>query len=103
MRFTDSIIDSIGLFLVTMTLVGCLPPTQADLRPLVSACGAYSVMEVPDEPAPTPGVCKTCGGRGVLGDGVIKIPCPDCQKSKQQEKQKCQTGTCPTPRPATAR
>ena len=96
-RFFYSLADTLGLFTVTVLAAGCLHvhgPLH-DLRPFVATCGAYAMTDAQAPPAPTPTVCKTCGGKGVLGDGRIEIPCPDC--TKKQEATTCQNKTCTVP------
>lgn len=91
-RLSRSICDAVGLITLSLAIVGCIPLAQmrSDLRPLVAACGAYA-LAAPETPKP-PAVCRTCGGKKVLGDGTIKIPCPDCTPKKESER--CQTGSC---------
>jgi hypothetical protein len=93
-----AILDSLGA--VTLFAAATLPlsctslPTTTDLQPLVATAGQYSMLAQPapdDEPS---GVCGTCGtpvppGGGYLGDGTVKLPCPECNESGQP---KC---TCP--------
>lgn len=96
-RLLTSIADSCGLVLVTTMMAGCLhvPGPCHELRPFVAVCGAYSLVAAPPSPSPVPAVCKTCGGKGVLGDGRVAVPCPDCQKKK--ETSQCQSQTCTAP------
>lgn len=73
-------LDGIGasILLAASTLpVGCvpLPSGRADLQPFVAASGSYAVL---DATKPKPAVCETCGGKGVVGDGRIEVPCPQC-------------------------
>ena len=87
--------------------LGC--STQEDLRPFVAVAGAYGIMQTEPTPATAPGVCENCGGRGVVGDGVIEIPCPACRKGELFEvivqppatlpaAPPCKDGTCPPSR-----
>lgn len=84
----ESVIESIGA--VAMVAAATLPVAcvhverPVDLQPRVAAFGAYSTME-PSEDVIS-GVCSTCGskvppGGGWLGDGTVKVPCPECNKS----------------------
>ena len=83
-----AILDSLGAVAVmaAMTLpFGCVkvPATQADLQPLVAVAGQYAMQsQAAPKPAPS-GVCPNCGtkvppGGGWVGDGTIKVPCPEC-------------------------
>jgi hypothetical protein len=83
-----AITDSLGAVAVmaAMTLpFGCVkvPATQADLQPLVAVAGQYAMLsQGAPKPAPS-GVCSNCGakvppGGGWVGDGTIKVPCPEC-------------------------
>ena len=83
-----AILDSFGAVAVTaaMTLpLGCVQPpaTQGDLQPLVAVSGTYAMLSR-SVPAPA-GVCSNCGtkvppGGGFVGDGRVKVPCPECNK-----------------------
>ena len=52
------------------------------VEPFVAVSGYYSIMAAAQKPTPKPkpdsGVCETCHGSGVLGDGVQKLTCGDC-------------------------
>lgn len=88
------IADSIGasvLVLVGTLPLGCLPHMRDDLQPLVAASGAYGLVSAQEPPPPAPGVCRTCRGKGVVGDGVVEVPCPDCQPAAQKP-QVCDCG-----------
>lgn len=39
---------------------------------------AEVVIATYEAPTAPSGVCDTCGGDGILGDGTIQRPCPDC-------------------------
>jgi DNA-directed RNA polymerase subunit RPC12/RpoP len=79
--------DVIGVSVMFLA-VGCaLSPGVQNLQPVVAAAGQYALMAAPDagpSPAPKPaGKCGTCGapvppGGGTLGDGTVKVPCPEC-------------------------
>lgn len=86
-----AVIESIGavtLLAAAALPLSCVPhPTHAgaDLQPLVAVTGQYSMLTQQEKPS---GVCGTCGaknppGGGFLGDGVIKTPCPECNKHAQ--------------------
>lgn len=70
------------LLIAVVLLVGCdLAPSNApDYSAGISlACGvAGALPDAPPEPEPDDDVCRSCGGTGWLGDGVIKTDCPDC-------------------------
>jgi hypothetical protein len=83
-----AILDSLGVVAVVAALtlpLGCvkLPAKQADLQPLVAVAGQYAMQSQSNpKPAPT-GTCPNCGakvppGGGWVGDGTIKVPCPEC-------------------------
>lgn len=79
--------DVIGVSVMFLA-VGCaFSPSIENLQPFVAATGQYALMAAPDagpSPAPKPaGKCGTCGtpvppGGGTLGDGTVKVPCPEC-------------------------
>jgi hypothetical protein len=83
-------VDSLGTMVVMFAGVvplGChdraAPP--ADLQPLVAVTGQYAMTSrTAPKPAPT-GTCSNCGakvppGGGFVGDGRVKVPCPECNK-----------------------
>jgi hypothetical protein len=80
-----ALIDSLGSLLVVSAItlpVGCVevPTRPVDLQPAVAVFGQYAMSAT--KPAPT-GVCSNCGtkvppGGGWLGDGTVKVPCPEC-------------------------
>ena len=88
-----AVVESIGAMtlMAAATLpLSCVPaptPVRGDLQPLVAAAGAYTMME--QKPV-APAVCETCGGRKVVGDGRIEVPCPACQPAKA-------AAACPCP------
>jgi hypothetical protein len=83
-----AILDSLGAVSVMLAMalpIGCVrvPATPTDLQPLVAVSGSYAMLSR-SSPAPAPtGVCSNCGtkvppGGGWVGDGTIKVPCPEC-------------------------
>jgi len=83
-----AILDSLGAVAVMAALTlpfGCVqvPATRADLQPLIAVAGTYAMLS---QAAPAPsGVCSNCGakvppGGGFVGDGRVKVPCPECNK-----------------------
>ena len=62
---------------VLVSTLGCSSAPE-DLRPFVAAAGRYSLM-AGGTAAPKPGVCTKCGGKGVVGDGRVSVPCPVCR------------------------
>jgi hypothetical protein len=81
----DAITDSLGAVAVMATLTlpfGCVQPAT-DLQPLVAVAGTYAMLS---QTSPKPsGVCSNCGtkvppGGGFVGDGRVKVPCPECNK-----------------------
>lgn len=80
-----AVVESIGAMalMAAATLpLSCVPhpsPVRGDLQPLIAVAGTYALM---DQKPATPAVCETCGGRKVVGDGRIEIPCPACQPAK---------------------
>ena len=73
--------------LATCLLCGCTPEVQ-DYVPLIAICAGMDgkVPDQPDEPDEPDGpeTCQTCDGAGYLGDGTIKVDCPDCDVDWQQ-------------------
>jgi len=96
-----SFVDSIGVVVVlsAATLpLGCLPTpaVRGDLQPFVAVAGAYALADR-DEPVPPAGACSTCGapvppGGGTLGDGTVKVPCPECNDEAKEEPKECDCG-----------
>lgn len=99
--------------IVLVLLAGCVQnvDTVGDLQPLLAVGGAYGVVQVKNAPKPAPApkpepvvprVCESCRGLGYLGDGRVKIPCPQCSP---QPKGKASTSNCPggVCRPTTVR
>ena len=90
-----AVIESIGAMtlMAAATLpLSCVPaptPVRGDLQPLIATAGTYALM---DQKPVAPAVCETCGGRKVVGDGRIEIPCPDCQPAKAAPACSCPCG-----------
>lgn len=83
-------VESIGaaVFLAAATLpLGCVTAPPAPLQPLVAVAGAYSLSAPSAKPAPSK--CENCGGRGVVGDGTIEVPCPVCRPSAAKADPSC--------------
>lgn len=81
------------LLLIAVALVaGCSAGTVPDQQPFVAVVMQYESMAAGPTPAPAPGVCETCGGKGVVGDGRVEVPCPQCRP--KQETKSCLSGTC---------
>ncbi len=78
----------------SVVLVGCVMTLPADDSALTADIAAETAravvqMRAKPEPAPKPdsGKCSTCGtanppGGGWLGDGTVRVPCPECNKKK---------------------
>ena len=89
-----AVIESIGAMtlMAAATLpLSCLPHPKAvgDLQPLIATSGTYALM---DQKPASPAVCETCGGRKVVGDGRIEVPCPACQPAKAAPECSCPCG-----------
>jgi hypothetical protein len=77
-----------------LVLVGCvmtLPADDSTLTAEIASATARAMVQMRATPAPTPkpdsGKCSTCWaanppGGGWLGDGTVKVPCPECNKKK---------------------
>jgi len=81
--------DSIGTAVVVAAAalpISCIPhPEVEDLQPVIAVGGQYAMISAPPDVEPS-GVCGTCGtpvppGGGYLGDGTVKLPCPECNES----------------------
>jgi len=81
-----AILDSLGAVSVMLAMalpIGCVPATPTELQPLIAVSGTYAMLSR-GSPAPAPsGTCSNCGtkvppGGGWVGDGTIKVPCPEC-------------------------
>jgi hypothetical protein len=85
----------LGLIACVALCVGCSTPAVDIGKPdLTRGAIALSLALYQSSPQPTPapddGVCSNCGGQGWLGDGRIKMDCPDCDLDPLP-------GTAPTP------
>lgn len=88
----------LAAILMATLFAGCV---ENDLRPFVAVAGGYGVMQAEPTPAPPkPDVCENCGGTGVVGDGVVQVPCPVCQRGQTRSVvvPQCKDGQCPQPR-----
>jgi hypothetical protein len=71
---------AVGLYLANRR------PATAELgleyQAAIAAAAGLASGEVAAGPAPTPKVpraeCTECGGTGVVGDGVVQVPCGNC-------------------------
>ncbi|MFK7821917.1 MAG: hypothetical protein AB8G99_24680 [Planctomycetaceae bacterium] len=84
-----------AVLLAVLIFVGCQeePPDSSQVREdgwAIATFQAEFAIQAALQPAPSApddnldGVCNTCGGDGVLGDGRIEIPCPDCSSNQSQ-------------------
>jgi hypothetical protein len=81
---------------VAAAVIGCVrvPPGPTDLQPLVAVAGQYAMQSQTDtKPAPA-GICSNCGtkvppGGGFVGDGRVKVPCPECNKDAKAARCQC--------------
>lgn len=84
----------VSVFMLAAVLpFGCVPELatgQSDLQPLVAVAGAYSLAA--PAPKPAPAQCENCGGRGVVGDGVVEVPCPACRPAAAKPEPQCGCG-----------
>lgn len=87
--------------LLAVLLCGCQPAvdyssTYADL-----ACeAAYAVVKVRGQITPTPSPpasdkCDNCNGTGIIGDGRVKIQCPECKGTGKRMKSVVVRPDCP--------
>lgn len=71
-----------------LLFAGCLPTGPAapqSFVPVLSVlCGVASTAPAIEPEPDTPAVCPSCGGQGWLGDGTIKMDCPDCDTPWKQ-------------------
>jgi hypothetical protein len=84
-----ALVDTLGAVILLSAAslpVGCVqyPSRATDLQPLIAVAGQYALTgrAVPDAPK---GICSNCGakvppGGGFVGDGRVKVPCPECNK-----------------------
>jgi len=82
------------LIAFSLVMVGCvmtLPADDSTLTAELASETARAMVQMRATPTPTPepdkGKCTTCGtpnppGGGWLGDGTVKVPCPECNKKK---------------------
>lgn len=94
---TRALADCLGATIMTATIIGCaLPPPPGDLQPFVAVAGQYSLSGKAAPVAPT-GVCSNCGtkvppGGGFVGDGRVKVPCPECNEDAKASGCQCGCG-----------
>lgn len=66
---------------LTILLAGCSPEIP-DMGPAIDVSLGLAAAVEDDNPAPPEpdpiGVCDTCKGKGYLGDGRIRVDCPNC-------------------------
>jgi len=81
----------LAFFIVMVGCVMTLPADDASLTADLAAETAKAVVQMRKTPGPAPAPasdkCSTCGtknppGGGWLGDGTVKVPCPECNKVK---------------------
>ena len=75
------IISIVGVMGGATLLSGC--GISVDFRPFAAAI----ISEYREESVPISVQCSgggDCGGRGYLGDGVVKVDCPSCEVSWEQ-------------------
>lgn len=86
LAFVDAL-GAVAVMAAASLPIGCVnvPARPVDLQPLVAVAGQYAMQSQTDrKPAPS-GVCSNCGtkvppGGGFVGDGRVKVPCPECNK-----------------------
>lgn len=80
------------LLIGILCITGCIPIDTTVVSSFVPhlsiCCGVAAVAEHQPTPNPQPEVCQSCGGQGWLGDGVIKLDCPDCEVDWKQTEPK---------------
>lgn len=120
-------LGSVAMMLAVTLPIGCVRTSDrpSDLQPLIAVAGQYALMGRHTPATPT-GVCSNCGtkippGGGFVGDGRVKVPCPECNKQAAASQcpcggrgyivrpdgtrwvcqcpksVKCKDGKCPTP------
>lgn len=73
------------LALLTLLVAGCQPLADYQALHADLACEtAYAVVRLRSQITPTPppapsGKCDNCDGTGIIGDGRVKIACPECK------------------------
>jgi RecJ-like exonuclease len=87
--------------LMVLLLTGCQP--SADYSGIYAdlACEAgYAVLKIRSQinPTPTPPAsdkCDNCDGTGIIGDGRVKIQCPECKGTGKKLKSVLVQPDCP--------
>jgi hypothetical protein len=79
--------------LAVILLVGCAPAPSQDLRPFVAVAAKYSLMGR-KAPQPTDGKCRSCGGKGSVGDGRVMVTCNRCNGTGNEPSSECKDGKC---------
>lgn len=89
--FVESIGAAVFLSAATLPLAcSTAPKAHGDLQPMIAVAGAYSLSA--PSPKPAPAKCENCGGRGVIGDGRVEVPCPACRPAAATPEPQCACG-----------
>ena len=94
------------VLLACVLLCGCSPSGDYSGVYADFACEtAYAVLKLRGEIAPTPppappasDKCDNCNGTGIIGDGRVKIQCPECKGTGKRMQsvliRNCPDGKC---------
>lgn len=74
---------AVAVVLWLVALFGCAPaPDYSGVYGDLAGEAAYAVLKLRGEVAPSPPAsdkCDNCNGTGIIGDGTVKIQCPECK------------------------
>ena len=81
-----------GVLVIGLSAAGTVPVESNEWTPTVVVGFSAAAAEPVSKPKPDDNKCQNCNGTGVLGDGTVKIKCPECdgtgKKIKENAKEK---------------
>ncbi len=70
-----------GVFMLTLQSCGAPATDHPDIVADLACETARMSVKISQEMAPAPksDKCENCAGTGIIGDGRVKITCPECK------------------------